>query len=109
MDLQLFTRPGFTGFCCTVIFSPCSKGFQKDLGSAFQSFEGWPGGTIIQAHVDLFPFINTHSKKVRQKTRGTFLWILFTLNEPIPKMDSSEPLLSRLLVSVGIVCEIPAL
>lgn len=55
--------PGFTGFCCTVIFSPCSKGFQKDFGSAFQSFDGRPGGTIIQAHVDLFPFINTHSQK----------------------------------------------
>ncbi|KAI2662096.1 Formylmethanofuran--tetrahydromethanopterin formyltransferase [Labeo rohita] len=50
-------------FCCTVIFCPCSKGSQKDFGSAFQSFDGRPGGTIIQAHVDLFPFINTHSQR----------------------------------------------
>lgn len=60
---QTVMIPGFTGFCCTVIFSPCSKGFQKDFGSAFQSFDRRPGRTIIQAHVDLFPFINTHSQR----------------------------------------------
>lgn len=41
---------------------PVLRGFKK-TGSAFQSFDGRPGVTIIQAHVDLFPFINTHSQR----------------------------------------------
>lgn len=50
---QTAVIPGFTGVFCTVIFSPRSKGFQKDFGSPFQVM------VIIE---DLLSLINTHSK-----------------------------------------------